>query len=67
MSIKSITGKPIGQCSKPETVKPIIPKPTPYMTKKHPPVPRNQVDRVNASIGQLLVFKVPAVSCHKSR
>lgn len=61
IQIKSITGKPIGQCSKPDTVKPIVPKPTPHMTKNYPPVPRNQVDRVNASIGQLLVFKVPTV------
>lgn len=26
-----------------------------------PPVPRNQVDHVNATVGQLLVFKVPEV------
>lgn len=62
ISIKSITGKPIGTCSKPETIKPTEPKPTPHLMKNYPPMPRNQVDRVNASIGQLLVFKVPSVS-----
>lgn len=31
------------------------------MTKNYAPLPRNQVDRVNATINQLLVFKVPAV------
>lgn len=59
LSIKSISGKPIGQCSIPETAKPAAPKPTQHLTKNHPPLRRNQVDRVNASIGQLLVFKVP--------
>lgn len=62
ISIKSITGKAIGTCSKPETVKPTEPKPTPHIMKNYPPIARNQVDRVNASIGQLLVFKVPSVS-----
>lgn len=66
LTVKSISGKPIGQCSKPETVKPISPKPTPHSTKNYPPLRRNQVDRVNASIGQLLVFKVPSVSDRKS-
>lgn len=62
MSIKSIEGKTIGTCSKPETVKPTAPKPTPHMMKNYPPIARNQVDRVNATINQLLVFKVPSVS-----
>lgn len=62
MTIKSINGKPIGTCSKPETIKPTAPKPTPHLMKNYPPVPRNQVDRVNATINQLLVFKVPSVS-----
>ncbi|XP_055323853.1 uncharacterized protein LOC129578779 isoform X4 [Sitodiplosis mosellana] len=60
MSIKSIEGKTIGTCSKPETVKPTAPKPTPHMMKNYPPIARNQVDRVNATINQLLVFKVPS-------
>lgn len=62
MSIRSITAKPIGQCSIAETTPPIVVKPTPHLTKNHPPLPRNQVDRVNASIGRLLVYKVPPVS-----
>lgn len=35
------------------------PKPTPQFNKNFAPVPRNQVDRVNAVVGQLLLFKVP--------
>ncbi|XP_031617660.1 dystroglycan isoform X3 [Contarinia nasturtii] len=60
MSIKSIEGKTIGTCSKPETVKPTAPKPTQHVMKNYPPIARNQVDRVNATINQLLVFKVPS-------
>lgn len=59
ISVKSVSGQPIGPCQKLPAVKP---KPTPHMTKNFPPVPRNQVDRVNATINQLLVFKVPYVS-----
>lgn len=62
MSIKSIEGKTIGTCSKPETVKPTAPKPTTHTMKNYPPIARNQVDRVNATMNQLLVFKVPHVS-----
>lgn len=62
MSIKSIEGKTIGTCSKPETVKPTVPKPTTHTMKNYPPIARNQVDRVNATMNQLLVFKVPHVS-----
>lgn len=62
MEIKFVSGKPIGPCLKIDIPKPKPPKPTPHMTKNYPPVPRNQVDRVNATIGQLLVFKVPSVS-----
>lgn len=59
LSVKSVQARPIGPCAKVETPKPKPAKPTPQMTKNYPPVPRNQVDRVNATIGQLLVFKVP--------
>lgn len=61
ISVKSIEGKTIGTCSKPETVKPTAPKPTQHVMKNYPPIARNQVDRVNATINQLLVFKVPSV------
>lgn len=61
LSIKSINGKTIGTCSKPDTIKPTEPKPTPHLMKNYPPMPRNQVDRVNATVFQLLVFKVPSV------
>ncbi|XP_016985356.1 uncharacterized protein LOC108048915 isoform X2 [Drosophila rhopaloa] len=56
LEIKSITGQLIGSCQKDLTQV----KPTQHMTKNVPPMPRNQVDRVNASLGQLLVYKVPA-------
>lgn len=59
LTVKSVTARPIGPCAKVETPKPKPAKPTPQMTKNYAPVPRNQVDRVNATIGQLLVFKVP--------
>lgn len=60
--VRSVSGKTIGSCSKPDTVKPpMLAKPTPA-TKNYPPVPRNPVDRVNATANQLLVFKVPSVS-----
>lgn len=62
LTIKSVSGKSIGPCAKTEIPKPTIVKPTPHMTKNFPPVPRNQVDRVNASVGHLLVYKVPIVS-----
>lgn len=62
ITIKSIHGKPIGPCSISDTERPLVPKPTQQMSKNYPPVPRNQVDRVNATIGHLLVFKVPLVS-----
>ncbi|XP_033248065.1 dystroglycan isoform X7 [Drosophila miranda] len=55
LGIKSITGQLIGSCQKDLTKV----KPTMQMAKNVPPMPRNQVDRVNASVGQLLVFKVP--------
>ncbi|XP_041448027.1 dystroglycan isoform X3 [Drosophila obscura] len=55
LAIKSITGQLIGSCQKDLTKV----KPTMQMAKNVPPMPRNQVDRVNASVGQLLVFKVP--------
>ncbi|XP_050744271.1 uncharacterized protein LOC108036449 isoform X3 [Drosophila biarmipes] len=56
LGIKSITGQLIGSCQKDLTQV----KPTQHMAKNVPPMPRNQVDRVNASLGQLLVYKVPA-------
>lgn len=62
MSIKSIQGEPTGTCSKPGTIKPTVPKPTPHLVKNYPPLTRNPVDRVNATMNQLLVFKVPFVS-----
>lgn len=59
IAVKFVNGKPIGPCLKVESPKAKVPKPTPHTTKNYPPMPRNQVDRVNASVNQLLVFKVP--------
>lgn len=57
MQIQAIDGQLIGTCQ----MKVEIPKTklTPQVTKNYPPVPRNQVDRVNATVGHLMVFKVP--------
>lgn len=54
--ISSITGQQIGNCQKTNVVKA---KPTPSIAKNYPPLTRNQVDRVNAIVGNLLVFQVP--------
>ncbi|XP_059609916.1 uncharacterized protein LOC132257147 [Phlebotomus argentipes] len=56
IALKSVTGQPIGPCQKQAVPKA---KPTPTISKNFPPVPRNQVDRVNATVGQLLIFQVP--------
>ncbi|XP_055535908.1 uncharacterized protein LOC129724776 isoform X2 [Wyeomyia smithii] len=56
--VKSVQGQQIGQC-----LKPLIPKVKPTQsiaTKNFAPTTRNQVDRVNATVGHLLVYKVPA-------
>ncbi|XP_023037013.1 uncharacterized protein LOC6652385 isoform X3 [Drosophila willistoni] len=57
LSIKSIAGNLIGSCQKVELNQI---KPTITVTKNLPPMPRNQVDRVNASVGQLMVYRVPS-------
>lgn len=50
----------IGQCE--DISRPEVPKVSTQEPKSNfPPVPRNQVDLVNATVGQLLVFKVPEV------
>ncbi|XP_017838310.1 uncharacterized protein LOC108596746 isoform X2 [Drosophila busckii] len=59
LSIKMISGQLIGACQKTELVNKVKPTTT-QVAKKVPPMPRNQVDRVNASVGQLLVYKVPS-------
>lgn len=43
----------IGQCEE---------KPEKPATENFSPIPRNQVDHINATAGELLVFKVPDVS-----
>uniref|UniRef100_A0A1I8Q2N2 Dystroglycan 1 n=1 Tax=Stomoxys calcitrans TaxID=35570 RepID=A0A1I8Q2N2_STOCA len=56
LGIKSITGQLIGPCQK-TAVKAKTPA---ISVKNSPPVPRNQVDRVVATAGHLLVYKVPS-------
>lgn len=52
--VKKITMQGIGQCeSKPEIPVPQTPQ------ENFSPAPRNQIDQVNATVGRLLVFKVP--------
>ncbi|XP_058832010.1 uncharacterized protein LOC131690329 isoform X4 [Topomyia yanbarensis] len=56
--VKSVQGQQIGQCLKSQ-----IPKVKPTQitaTKNFAPTTRNQVDRVNATVGHLLVYKVPS-------
>lgn len=56
ISISTIKEHLISNCKK-QVVKPKV---TVVPSKNFPPVPRNQVDRVNATVGQLLVYRVPA-------
>lgn len=55
--VSAVTGKQIGNCASVSGAK--QPKPTPSIAKNYPPLTRNQVDKVNAVVGQLLVFQVP--------
>jgi len=58
--VKRVVFQGIGQCE--DMNRPEIPKVSTEEPKVNfPPVPRNQVDHVNATVGQLLVFKVPEV------
>ncbi|XP_063226131.1 dystroglycan 1 [Bacillus rossius redtenbacheri] len=52
--VKKVTYRGLGQC---EPAPPPAPPRTPQ--DNFPPVARNQVDHINATVGQLLVFKVP--------
>ncbi|XP_066592311.1 uncharacterized protein Dg isoform X1 [Prorops nasuta] len=59
--VKRVVYQGIGQCE--GQLRPVAPEvhqvPTQEPRQNFPPVPRNQVDRVNATVGQLLVYKVP--------
>ncbi|XP_018048048.1 PREDICTED: dystroglycan isoform X2 [Atta colombica] len=59
--VKRVVFQGIGQCEDMNLIsRPEIPKVSTEEPKMNfPPVPRNQVDHVNATVGQLLVFKVP--------
>lgn len=60
LNIKSITGQLIAQCEQMSTTGITKTKVINPLAKNLPPVPRNQVDRVVATAGQLLVYKVPS-------
>lgn len=60
--IRSVNGEMIGNC-KPE--KPLVPHNPKYGAKEnYPPRVVNQIDKIKASIGQLLVFRVPEDTFH---
>lgn len=60
ITVKRVVFQGIGQCE--DMNRPEEPKVSTEEPKANfPPVPRNQVDHVNATVGQLLVFKVPEV------
>lgn len=52
ISVKNVSGKLIGRCA-------AIPTSKPRLSKNCEIILRNPVDRVNAVVGQLLLFKVP--------
>uniref|UniRef100_A0A182XJD3 Dystroglycan 1 n=1 Tax=Anopheles quadriannulatus TaxID=34691 RepID=A0A182XJD3_ANOQN len=56
ITVKSVQGQQIAQCTK---VTPPKVKPTQSIQRNYAPQTRNQVDQVNATVGHLLVFKVP--------
>lgn len=67
LRVKRVVYQGIGQCE--ETMRPEVPKirvglesgPTEEPKTNYAPIPRNQVDHINATVGQLLVYKVPDV------
>lgn len=60
ITVKRVVFQGIGQCEDMNRLE--EPKVSTEEPKVNfPPVPRNQVDHVNATVGQLLIFKVPEV------
>ncbi|XP_012153969.1 uncharacterized protein LOC100881230 isoform X3 [Megachile rotundata] len=56
--VKRVIYQGIGQCE--DMIRPEAPRVSTQEPKSNfPPLPRNQVDLVNATVGMLLVFKVP--------
>lgn len=56
IEVKFVEGEMINSCKKVTHIIPETHHPSP---KRYPPMPRNAVDFVNATAGQLLVFRVP--------
>ena len=57
ITVTAINAEQTGSCMK--QLPKLIDTPN-ISTRNYPPVPRNQVDRVNATFGHLLIFKVPS-------
>lgn len=57
LRVKSVSGGGVGSCTSLD-----VPPPPKTPVQNFAPVPRNQVDHLNATVGQLLVYKVPEVS-----
>lgn len=52
--VRDVKSDQVGNCQERSTVRPIQ-----GIIKNYPPTTRNQIDKIKASIGQLLVFPVP--------
>lgn len=57
LRVKKVLSREFGVCDAPQT------QPTPPMNFS--PILRNPVDHVNATVGELLVYKVKDVSTHR--
>lgn len=55
LRVKHVEYRGIGQCEQ----KPDKPVPPPKSPTNFSPIPRNQVDHINVTVGELLVFRVP--------
>lgn len=60
LRVKNVEYRGIGQCEQ----KPDKPVPPPKSPTNFSPIPRNQVDHINVTVGELLVFRVPDVRTH---
>lgn len=59
ITVKKIIMQGIGQCE--SKLEAPVPAPPQSPQENFSPLPRNQIDQVNATVGRLLVFKVPEV------
>lgn len=59
LRVKSVAWRGTGACQAPPST-PVAPA-LPNLPDNFSPIPRNQIDQLNAQIGKLLVYKVPDV------